>query len=118
MMYRTRHAFAGLLLLPFLLAAAPAADDSADAESRIRAACKADANSDPGKCDCYVDALKAALPRDSFAAMMDFAAATMGSDPEALDAVIAAAREDPDRYNAMLEAMKTATARAAETCGR
>ncbi len=100
------------------MAAAPADREAADAEARIRAACKADANADPDKCDCYVDTLKSALPRESFAAMMDFAAATMGTDQKALDEVIAAARADPDRYNAMLETMKTATAKAAETCGR
>ncbi|MFQ5346614.1 MAG: hypothetical protein ACE5ED_02065 [Rhodothalassiaceae bacterium] len=109
----------GRFLLPLLLlAAAPAPGDVADAEGRIRDACKAEENADTAKCDCYVDALKAALPDDSFAAMMAFAAATLGDDPAALAAVIDAAREDPDRYNAMLEAMKTATAQAAEVCGR
>jgi len=87
-----------------------------EAESRIREACKAEAGTDPAKCDCYVGELKSVLPSDTYEPMMALAAAVMSEDMALLQEVLSDGGIDAGQLNEMVLEMQQALGAAEQRC--
>lgn len=106
------------LALCLVLAAYPAAAqiDAEEAESRIREACKAEEDTDPAKCDCYVGELKSILPTATYDSMMALAAAVMSEDMALLQEVLSSGEVDAGQLNEMVLEMQQALGAAEQRC--
>lgn len=103
-------------LLAILAMPASAQIDAAEAERRIREACKAEDGTDPAKCDCYVTELKSILPAQTYDSMVTLAAAVMSDDMALLQDILASGEIDAGQLNEMVLEMQQALGTAEQRC--